>query len=65
MFRWTDENDYNKLLCFASSMQHKAYEKKYHSYNKFKFWFWNLMELVAFKIKSYIWQREVSDNARD
>jgi len=59
MIRWTDKNDYNRLLYFASSLQHKAFDRKYNSYSKLKFMFWRLIELIAFKIKKFIWEVEV------
>jgi len=62
MIRWTDKNDYNRLLYFASSLQHKAYNKKYNSYNRLKFMFWNFIETILFKLKMYFWHREVGND---
>jgi len=61
MIRWTDKNDYNRLLYFASSLQHKAYNKKYNSYNRLKFMFWNFIESIAFKVKCFIHEREMKN----
>jgi len=60
MQRWTSSEDdnYNKMVFILSNLQHLAFDHKYHSYNNFKFMFWDMVETIAFKLKMYFYGRD-------